>query len=68
MGTDSVYQTNRYSLTPTKSLSYDIQATYSEPIFKAMFYSLAINLHISIIKATGRHMTLVILVMDSSIM
>ncbi|WP_418551521.1 outer membrane beta-barrel protein [Prevotella sp.] len=37
MGTDSVYQTNRYSLTPTKSLSYDIQATYSEPIFKAMF-------------------------------
>lgn len=37
MGTDSVYQTNRYSLTPTKSLIYDIQATYSEPIFKAMF-------------------------------
>lgn len=37
MGTDSVYQTNRYSLTPTKSLSYDIHATYSEPIFKAMF-------------------------------
>lgn len=37
MGTDSVYQTNRYSLTPTKSLNYDIQATYSEPIFKAMF-------------------------------
>lgn len=37
LGTDSVYQTNRYNLTPTKSLSYNIQATYSEPIFKAMF-------------------------------
>lgn len=37
MGTDSIYQTNRYSFTPTKSLSYNIQATYSEPIFKAMF-------------------------------
>ncbi|WP_298451653.1 TonB-dependent receptor [uncultured Prevotella sp.] len=37
LGTDSVYQTNRYSFTPTKSLSYNVQATYSEPIFKAMF-------------------------------
>lgn len=36
-GVDSVYQTNRYNLTPTKSLSYNIQATYSEPIFKTMF-------------------------------
>lgn len=36
-GTDSVYQTNRYSFTPTKTYSYDVMATYSEPIFKAMF-------------------------------
>lgn len=36
-GNDSTYQTNRFNLTPTKSLSYMLQATYSEPIFKAMF-------------------------------
>lgn len=37
LGTDSTYQTNRYSLTPTKSWNYDVTATYSEPIFRAMF-------------------------------
>lgn len=36
-GNDSTYQTNRFNLTPTKSLSYMLQTTYSEPIFKAMF-------------------------------
>ncbi len=37
LGNDSTYQTNRYSYTPTKTWSYSVQATYSEPIFKAMF-------------------------------
>lgn len=36
-GNDSVYQTNRFNVTPTKSLSYSLRATYSEPIFKATF-------------------------------
>lgn len=53
-GVDSVYQTNRYNLTPTKSLSYNIQATYSEPIFKTMFCNLAINLLITITKVIGK--------------
>lgn len=34
---DSTYQTNRYNFTPTKSFNYSLQATYSEPIFKATF-------------------------------
>jgi hypothetical protein len=37
LGTDSTYQTNRYSVTPTKTWSYSVQATYSEPIAKATF-------------------------------
>ncbi len=37
LGTDSIYQTNRYNYTPTKNWSYSIQATYSEPIFRAVF-------------------------------
>lgn len=36
-GRDSTYQTNRYNLTPTKSLNYSLQFTYSEPIFRATF-------------------------------
>ena len=36
-GNDSTYQTNRYNTTPTKTLNYSLQFTYSEPIFKAMF-------------------------------
>lgn len=36
-GNDSTYQTNRYNYTPTTSTSYAVQATYSEPIFRAMF-------------------------------
>lgn len=36
-GNDSTYQTNRYNFTPTKSFNYSLQATYSEPIFKATF-------------------------------
>ena len=30
---DSVYQANRYAVTPTKNWDYSIRATYSEPIF-----------------------------------
>ncbi|MDO4159941.1 MAG: TonB-dependent receptor [Prevotellaceae bacterium] len=41
LGTDSTYQTNRYSYTPTKSWSYSLTATYSEPIFKATFLQLS---------------------------
>lgn len=37
LGLDSTYQTNRYNLTPTTSKGYSLQATYSEPIAKAMF-------------------------------
>lgn len=36
-GNDSTYYTNRYNSTPSTSTSYAVQATYSEPIFKAMF-------------------------------
>lgn len=36
-GEDSTYQTNRYNLTPTKNWSYDLQATYSEPLWRATF-------------------------------
>lgn len=36
-GNDSTYQTNRLNRTPTTSTSYAVQATYSEPIFRAMF-------------------------------
>ena len=37
LGNDSTYQTNRFNTTPTKTLNYSLQFTYSEPIFKAMF-------------------------------
>ena len=37
LGNDSTYQTNRYSLTPGKTWSYDLMATYSEPLWKGAF-------------------------------
>lgn len=40
-GTDSTYQTNRYTPTPGKKASYSVQATYSEPIFKGGFLQLS---------------------------
>lgn len=40
MGLDSTYQTNRYNLTPTDSYRYSLQATYSEPLWKATFLQL----------------------------
>lgn len=40
-GADSTYQTNRYSLTPTRNRSFALQTTYSEPIAKQMFLQLS---------------------------
>ncbi len=37
LGGDSVYQTNRYNLTPSKNWNYAIRTTYSEPIFDGGF-------------------------------
>ena len=36
-GTDSTYQTNRYSLTPGTKWDYSLQTTYSEPLWKGVF-------------------------------
>ena len=41
LGLDSTYQTNRYSLTPTRNYSYRAQATYSEPLWRATFLQLS---------------------------
>lgn len=40
-GNDSTCQTNRFNTTPTKTLNYSVQFTYSEPVFKAMFLQLS---------------------------
>lgn len=37
LGEDSIYQTNRYNVTPTKKSSFSARVTYSEPIMKATF-------------------------------
>ncbi len=37
LGLDSTYQTNRYNLSPSTRYGYSLQATYSEPIARAMF-------------------------------
>lgn len=37
LGNDSTYQTSRYNLAPQKSLSYSVQGTYSEPLWRATF-------------------------------
>lgn len=36
-GLDSTYQTNRYNLMPTRSQSYRVQLSYSEPLFTGAF-------------------------------
>ncbi len=41
MGLDSTYQTNRYNLTPTDNYKYSLQATYSEPLWRATFLQLS---------------------------
>lgn len=46
-GADSTYQTNRYTLTPTKNWSYSLQATYSEPLWKATFLQLSYSMKYS---------------------
>ena len=40
-GNDSTFYTNRYSVTPTKTWSYSLLTTYSEPIFKGGFLQLS---------------------------
>lgn len=40
LGQDSTYQTNRYNLAPSKNWSYTLQATYSEPLWRATFLQL----------------------------
>ncbi|MBR1469270.1 MAG: outer membrane beta-barrel protein [Prevotella sp.] len=36
-GADSIYQRNRFSITPSKRHSYSLQATYSEPILEKTY-------------------------------
>ena len=36
-GEDSIYQANRYAVTPTKNWNYGLRATYSEPIFRQVY-------------------------------
>ena len=43
LGNDSTYQTNRYSVTPTKNWDYSAGLTYSEPIFKATYLQFRYN-------------------------
>ena len=52
LGTDSTYQTNRYSLTPTKKYDYSAQVTYSEPLWKATFLQLSYKFNYSYSKST----------------
>lgn len=40
LGQDSTYQTNRYNLAPSKRWNYTLQATYSEPLWRATFLQL----------------------------
>lgn len=37
LGNDSTYQTNRWNLAPTRNWSYTLQATYSEPLWRATY-------------------------------
>jgi hypothetical protein len=37
LGTDSVYQTDRYNVTPTKNWNYSLKGTWSEPLAKSVF-------------------------------
>ena len=40
-GNDSTYYTNRYNTAPSKTKSYSLQATYSEPVMNAVFLQLS---------------------------
>ncbi|MBQ6653237.1 MAG: outer membrane beta-barrel protein [Prevotella sp.] len=50
-GNDSTYQTNRYNLTPSKNYSYNVQATYSEPLWKNTFLQLSYQFNYSLSKS-----------------
>jgi len=43
LGNDSTYQTNRYTMAPSHSLSYSLNASYSEPLMKNLFLQLHYN-------------------------
>lgn len=51
LGQDSTYQTNRYNLAPSTSWSYTLQATYSEPLWKATFLQLRYRFQYSFSKS-----------------
>ena len=46
-GEDSTYQTNRYSITPTKNYSYSLQTIYSEPLWRGTFLQLSYRFNYS---------------------
>lgn len=50
-GADSTYQTNRYRVTPTRNYNYTLQATYSEPLWKATFLQLSYKFNYSFSKS-----------------
>jgi hypothetical protein len=50
-GADSTYQTNRYMVTPTKRWNYSLQATYSEPLWKATFLQFSYKFNYSYSKS-----------------
>lgn len=50
-GLDSTYQTNRYKVTPTRNYSYSVQATYSEPLWKATFLQFSYKFNYSFSKS-----------------
>ena len=50
-GNDSTYQTNRYTLTPSKNWNYTLQATYSEPLWKGAFLQLRYRFNYSYSKS-----------------
>lgn len=51
-GVDSTYQTNRYRVTPTRNWNYTLQATYSEPLWKATFLQFSYKFNYSFSKST----------------
>ena len=51
LGNDSTYQTNRYNVTPTTNWNYTVQATYSEPLWKATFLQFSYKFNYSFSKS-----------------
>ncbi len=48
---DSVYQSNRYAVTPTKKWNYNVRASYSEPIFDRVYLQLSYQYQYSYTKS-----------------